>query len=181
MFYCPSRSKISCLLIACLSLCSFINPCISTEQTKYSPLKIGVVLVGPKSDWGWNYAQNQGRLYLESKMQGLVRTTLAENIPENAEVERVLERMIAQGNKLIFATAYGYLEPVMRVAARHPDVTFMQVGRTRIAKNIGTYCDLRATSSLYFWCRCWTNNKIEQAWLYSWTSNSASVDGHKRV
>lgn len=101
-------------------------------------LKVGFLCVGPISDWGWNYAHNRGRLNLEANMPNL-KTTLAEKIPESAEAERVLEKMIAQGNKLIFTTSYGFLEPALRVAGRHPDVVFMQVNRTNTAKNLGTY------------------------------------------
>ncbi len=72
-------------------------------------------------------------------MPGKVQTVIAEKIPESAEAERVLERMIAQGCKLIFTTSYGYLEPDLRVVARHPDVIFMQVNRFKTAKNLGTY------------------------------------------
>ena len=63
------------------------------------------------------------------------------NIPESAEVERVMEKMIAQGYKLIFAASYGYLEPALRVAARHPDVVIMQCQRSvpPTIKNVGTY------------------------------------------
>ncbi|MBY0360249.1 MAG: BMP family ABC transporter substrate-binding protein [Candidatus Obscuribacterales bacterium] len=102
-------------------------------------LKAGFLCVGPTSDWGWNYAHNNGRMQLEKRLAGQVQTTIAEKIPESAEAERVLEKMIAQGNKLIFTTSYGYLEPALRVAKRHPDVVFMQVNRFETAKNLGTY------------------------------------------
>ena len=91
------------------------------------------------SDWGWNYAHNQGRLYLESKMPNQIKTTIAENIPENSDAERVMEKMIAQGNRLIFTTSHGFLEPAEKVAARHPNVVFMQLGRSSSLKNIGAY------------------------------------------
>lgn len=105
------------------------------------PLKVGFIMVESVSDWGWNWAHNQGRLYLESKLGTQVQTTMAENVPESAEVERVMEKMIAQGVKLIFATSYGYLEPAWRVAARHPDVIIMHCGRVNPhpMKNIGSY------------------------------------------
>ncbi len=102
-------------------------------------LKVGFLCVGPITDWGFNYAHNQGRLLLEKQSRGLVQTTIAEKIPESAEAERVLEKMIAQGNKLIFTTSYGFLEPALRVAQRHPDVTFMQINRFQTAKNLGSY------------------------------------------
>jgi basic membrane protein A and related proteins len=104
-----------------------------------APLKVGFLLVGPVSDRGFNYAHNRGRLYIEKESHGQIQTTMAESVPENAEAERVLERMVAQGNKLIFTPSYGFLEPALRVAARHPEVIFMQINRLQDAKNMGTY------------------------------------------
>lgn len=50
-----------------------------------------------------------------------------------------MEKMIAQGNRLIFSTSYGYLEPAERVAKRHPDVIIMQTWRPSKVKNMGYY------------------------------------------
>src|SRR5271163_1160104 len=86
--------------------------------TSDSLLKVGFVTVGPVSDHGYNYAHDQGRRFLQAALQGKVSTSIVENIPESAEVERVMEKMVAQGNQLIFSTSYGYLDPVLRVAAR---------------------------------------------------------------
>ncbi len=113
----------------------------STEPS-IKPLKVGFLCVGPISDWGWNYTEEQGRQYLEKAMKGKVETVFAESVYESAESERVMEKMIAQGCKLIFAASYGYLEPVLRVSARHPDVTFMQLSRFADNKHIGTYFGL---------------------------------------
>lgn len=107
------------------------------DNRQATPLKVGFLCVGPITDWGFNYAHNKGRLYLEK--HGSMQTTVAEKIPESAEAERVLEKMIAQGNKLMFTTSYGFLEPALRVAQRHPDVAFMQINRFQTAKNLGTY------------------------------------------
>jgi len=113
---------------------------VASAADNQSPLKVGFLCVGSVSDWGWNYAHNQGKLYLESKMPKEVKVTIAEKIPESAEAERVLEKMVAQGNKLIFTTSFGYLEPALKVAARHPDVTFMQVNRAQQpVPNLATY------------------------------------------
>jgi len=104
-----------------------------------SPLKIGFLFVGPISDMGWNYEQDRGRKYVETSMGKKVETTFAENVGESAEAERVMEKMIAHGCKLIIASSFGYLEPVMRVAKKHPDVVFMQLNRVGDAPNVGTY------------------------------------------
>ncbi len=126
-----------------LAVCFFITlfGSLRSAELPNQPLKVGFILVGARSDYGWNYAHDQGRLYLEKNLAGKVQTTVVENIPESAEAERVMEKMIAQGNKVIFATSYGYLEPALRVAARHPDIIIMQSGRTnlQLMKNLGTY------------------------------------------
>jgi basic membrane lipoprotein Med (substrate-binding protein (PBP1-ABC) superfamily) len=117
------------------------SPSMAADQTH--PLKIGFVCVGPVNDYGWNQAHNQARLYLEKQLPGQVQTTLAEKISEGSEAERVMERMIAQGNRLIFSTSYGYMEPMLRVAARHPDIIFMQMNRLQTTKNVGTYSQMQ--------------------------------------
>ena len=111
------------------------------SANKTTPLKIGFITVGPANDWGYNYAHDQGRKFIEKSMPGQVDTTIVEKIPENAEVERVIEKMIANGTKLVFATSYGYLEPALRAAQRHPDVIFESTGRfiPPNIKNVGSY------------------------------------------
>lgn len=102
-------------------------------------LKVGFVLVGPTSDWGFNYQHNQGRLALEARLRDQVHTVVAENIPETAEVERIMQRMINEGAKLIYATSYGYLDLALKVAAKNPDVTFMHCLGNKQSENLGTY------------------------------------------
>lgn len=132
-----------CGLVAMVLLATFASPVCRAENAGSAPLKVGFLLVGPVSDRGFNYSHNRGRLYVDKESHGQMQTTMVESVPENAEAERVLERMIAQGNKLIFTPSYGFLEPALRVAARHPDVTFMQINRLQDAKNMSTYFSLQ--------------------------------------
>lgn len=126
-------------VVVCGTFSLLVCPLSLADQPPSVPLKIGFLYVGPKNDYGWHYAQEIARLDLESKLKGKVQTMVAENIPEDAQAERVMERMIAQGCKLIFAPSYGYLEPVERVAARHADVKFMQLSRFVDKPNIASY------------------------------------------
>ena len=52
----------------------------------------------------------------------------AENVPETAEAERIMEGMIQQGAKLIFATSFGHQESAFNLAKKHPDVVFEHAG-----------------------------------------------------
>ncbi len=100
--------------------------------------KVGFIYVGPRTDFGYNYAMDQGRLGLEKAMPG-TKTVFFENVPENAEVERVMERLVSQGFTTIFPTSYGYLDPALKVAAKYPKVTFMHAGGFKLAPNLGTF------------------------------------------
>lgn len=112
-----------------------------TGQTEKPKFKVGFLMGGPINDYGWNQAHNDGRLYLEKSMSGQVQTIYAENVPENSEAARIMEKMIAQGAKLIFLTTYGLLDPALQVAAHHPDVIFMQINRSGNdqRKNVGFF------------------------------------------
>jgi simple sugar transport system substrate-binding protein len=47
--------------------------------------------------------------------------------------------LAAQGQQLVFATSFGYLEPALRVAAEYPNVRFEHAGGYKTAANLGTY------------------------------------------
>ena len=100
--------------------------------------KIGFIYVGPAADYGYNTSMDLGRKYVEKHMPG-VTTTAFEIIPETAEVERVMERLIASGHKIIFATSYGYLDYAIKVGEKYPDVTILHAGGLKTSKNVGTY------------------------------------------
>lgn len=100
--------------------------------------KIGFIYVGPAADYGYNMSMDLGRIYVEEKLPG-VETTAFEAIPESAEVERVMERLINSGHKIIFATSYGYLDHAIKVGKKYPEVAFLHAGGLKTSDNVGTY------------------------------------------
>jgi len=103
------------------------------------PLKVGFVYVGPVGDAGWTYAHDQGRLALEKALGAQVKTTFVENVPEGADSERVIRKLVAEGNKLIFTTSFGYMNATEKVARSAPGVTFVHATGFKSAKNLATY------------------------------------------
>jgi basic membrane lipoprotein Med (substrate-binding protein (PBP1-ABC) superfamily) len=100
--------------------------------------KIGFLYVGPVDDFGYNYAADQGRLCMEALFPNAEFLT-AENVPENAEAERVMEQMIRSGATIVFPTSFGHLDPAIRVGQRFPDVTFFHLGGPQTTENVGTF------------------------------------------
>src|ERR1700726_3530522 len=70
-------------------------------------LIIGAIYVGSVNDYGYNRSFHDALTQVSQDLPG-VKLIEAENVPEGAEAERVMEGMIQQGAKLIFPTSFGY-------------------------------------------------------------------------
>jgi simple sugar transport system substrate-binding protein len=103
------------------------------------PLKVAFVYVGPVGDGGWTFAHDQGRKAVEAAFGDKVQTTFVEKVPESADAERVFRDLASQGNKLIFGTTFGYMEPMLKVAKDFPDVKFEHATGYKNAPNMATY------------------------------------------
>ncbi|HLL19757.1 MAG TPA: BMP family ABC transporter substrate-binding protein, partial [Rubrivivax sp.] len=113
-----------------------------------APLKIAFAYVGPVGDGGWTFAHDNGRKAIEKEFGGKVVTTFVEKVPESADAERVFRDLAGQGNKLIFGTTFGYMEPMLKVAADHPDIKFEHATGYKSAANLRTY-DSRTYEGAY--------------------------------
>lgn len=100
--------------------------------------KVAFMYVGPVGDAGWTYEHDRGRKYLQDKLPW-VETSSVESVPEGADAERVLTELAEKGNKVIFATSFGYMDYVIKVAEKYPNVIFMHCSGYKTAKNVGTY------------------------------------------
>jgi simple sugar transport system substrate-binding protein len=104
-----------------------------------APLQIGYVFVTPIGQTGWSYQHDLGRREMLRALGARVETHRVASVAEGADAERVMRDLVRQGNRLIFATSFGYLEPALRVAADHPEVKFEVAGGYKTTANLGTY------------------------------------------
>jgi simple sugar transport system substrate-binding protein len=123
-------------------------PAASAPAPKPEPLKIAFAYVGPVGDGGWSFAHDNGRKALEKEFGDKIATSFVENVPESADAERVLRDMAGQGNKLIFGTTFGYMEPMLKVAADNVGVKFEHATGYKQADNMRTY-DSRTYEGAY--------------------------------
>ena len=120
----------------------------SAAAAPSGPLNIAFAYVGPVGDAGWTYAHDQGRLAVEKEFGDKVKTSFVEKVPEGPDAERVIRDMVGQGNKLIFGTTFGYMEPMLKVAADNKDVKFEHATGYKTAENMRTY-DSRTYEGAY--------------------------------
>ena len=115
---------------------------------KPEPLKVAFAYVGPVGDGGWTFAHDNGRKALEKEFGDKIVTSFVEKVPEAADAERVFRDMVGQGNKLIFGTTFGYMEPMLKVAPDAKDVKFEHATGYKQADNMRTY-DSRTYEGAY--------------------------------
>ncbi|WP_414636816.1 BMP family ABC transporter substrate-binding protein [Aquabacterium sp.] len=120
----------------------------SAAAAKPAPLKIAFAYVGPVGDGGWTFAHDNGRKALEKEFGDKIVTSFVENVPEAADAERVFRDMVGQGNKLIFGTTFGYMEPMLKAAPDAKDVKFEHATGYKTADNLRTY-DSRTYEGAY--------------------------------
>jgi simple sugar transport system substrate-binding protein len=101
-------------------------------------LGVGFVYVSPIGEAGWTTQHDIGRKEMEKNLKGKVTSKVVENVPEGADAERVIRDLAQQGNKLIFTTSFGYMNPTIKVAKQFPDVKFVHLTGYKTAPNVAT-------------------------------------------
>ena len=115
---------------------------------KAEPLKVAFAYVGPVGDGGWTFAHDNARKAVEKEFGDKVVTSFVEKVPESADAERVFRDLAGQGNKLIFGTTFGYMEPMLKLAPEFKDVKFEHATGYKQADNMRTY-DSRTYEGAY--------------------------------
>ena len=102
-------------------------------------LKIGFIYLGPIADLGWTYQHELARQAVVKEFGDKIETTYLENVPEGPDAERAIEQLVRAGNKLIFTTSFGYMDPTLKVAKKYPNVHFEHATGYKRDKNMATY------------------------------------------
>jgi basic membrane protein A len=114
-------------------------PLLGSAAFGQEKLKIGFIYVGSINDNGYNYAHNQGRIFIQEQLGDAVETMFVENVAEGPDCERVLRELAQQGCKLIFATSFGFGDSVIKVAEEFPDIAFEHATGYMSGPNVGLY------------------------------------------
>ncbi len=111
----------------------------AAAPAKAEPLKAAFVYVGPVGDAGWSFSHDLGRKNALAKFGDKVTTTFVEKVPEGPDAERVIRDLVTQGNKVVFATSFGFMDAMVKVAKDHPDVYFEHATGYKTTENLRVY------------------------------------------
>jgi simple sugar transport system substrate-binding protein len=125
------------LLIAAAAV--LLAASLSGAASAADKLKVGFIYLGPIGDLGWTYQHELARQALVKEFGDKIETTYLENVPEGPDAERAIEQLVRAGNKLIFTTSFGYMDPTLKVAKKYPNVHFEHATGYKRDKNMSTY------------------------------------------
>lgn len=109
----------------------------AAEDEKF---KVGVVYIGVPGDAGWTYSHDQGfKKAIEAIGEDKVELIVQQSIKADQSATQAMEAMINQGAKAIFATSFGYMDYILELAAKYPDVYFFHASGYKTADNLSTY------------------------------------------
>jgi basic membrane lipoprotein Med (substrate-binding protein (PBP1-ABC) superfamily) len=102
-----------------------------------SEINVGYAYIGPANDNGWTQTHDTGRKEMEQNLAGKVKSTYVENVPISAEASTTFEQL-ASSNQLVIANTE-YANFLSDVAARHPDVAFLECDGHTYTSNLSAY------------------------------------------
>ena len=114
-------------------------PLLGHGASAQAPLNVGFIYVGPVGDHGWTWTHDQGRLAIEKAYPGKVKTSFIEKVAEGPDAERAIRQLVTAGNRLIFTTSFGFMNPTAKVAKTAPNVFFEHATGYQRDVNLATY------------------------------------------
>lgn len=128
----------SALILAVLIIGMFfirqqvIDTDITAKQTR-----VGFILIGSRTDHSWSQSHYEGMEKTAKELN--LSVYYHENTPENEECREVIERMIAEGCKIIIVNSFGFGPYALEAAQKHPDIWFFYATGVDTAENLSTY------------------------------------------
>jgi simple sugar transport system substrate-binding protein len=120
------------------ALALMLGAAASSAEAAMDKVKACWVYVGPIGDFGWSYQHHQGLEAVKAALGDKVEAAYVESVSE-ADSEKTFERFAREGCNIVFGTSFGYMEPMLKVAAKFPEVKFEHATGYKTADNLGTY------------------------------------------
>jgi simple sugar transport system substrate-binding protein len=125
------------LMLAAMTTAAVLALAASAQAQE--KLKACWVYVGPIGDFGYSYQHDQGRLEVEKELGDKVTTSYLENVAEGPDADRAFERLAREGCKIIFGTSFGFMDSMVKVAKKFPNVKFEHATGYKTADNLSIY------------------------------------------
>lgn len=103
------------------------------------PLGIALVVPSPVGEVGWSHALAMGLEPIKAAYGDGVNITILENIPEGPDADRIMNKVVSDGTRVLVAGSFGYQNGAMQIARRNPDVTVLHASGFMVAPNFSPF------------------------------------------
>ena len=121
-----------------LTAAALTGALISTT-TQADTLDIGVLLPSPIADVGWSHALNEGINAVKEKYGDGVTVNVVENIQEGPDADRIMNKMVGDGNDFLLLGSFGYMNGGLKLAKRNPQKSFIHASGYKTAANFSPF------------------------------------------
>lgn len=129
-------SRTACLFLTALAC---LPPAAHAEGfTLKDKPKIAMLYFGPKNDGGWTQAFDEARIKIEKETGQKIQ--FVESVPEDASaIKPAAEKFIQRGANIVIGTAFGYSDAFKDLAAKYPNIAFLNASGTTNAPNLESF------------------------------------------
>jgi len=114
-----------------------IERAVTDEYSIRHDLKVGFIFNGNIGDFGFTYAQNQGRLALASELG--IETFWREMVTPGEHTIEMIQELIDEGCTVIFSCSFGFMEATALMAELNPDIIFFHCSGYMTSDNMSAY------------------------------------------
>ncbi len=121
---------------------------------------VGLILVGPQNDKGWNEAHIEGSKYVIGKLPNVKFEIVDKVNPAdrpNVKGSQVADDLIAKGAKLIIFNSDDFKDDALDTAKKHPDITVIHASGDYAWKDGKNFKDQKNLGNLM--------SKMEPGWM----------------
>jgi len=110
-----------------------------TTTANAEPLEIGLLTPSPIADVGWSKALVDGVDAVKAKYGDEVNVNIIENIQEGPDADRIMNKMVGDGNQFLVLGSFGFMNGGLKLAKRNPELTFIHASGYKTAKNFSPF------------------------------------------
>ena len=127
------------LLVGAVALLGAAAQALAADGfTLKGPPKIAMLYFDAKNDGGWTQAFDEARIKTEKAIG--MKIAFVEKVPEDASaIKPAAEKFIQRGANIIIGTAFGYSDAFKDLAAKYPDVAFLNGSGTTNGSNLESF------------------------------------------
>ncbi|MFH5774141.1 BMP family ABC transporter substrate-binding protein [Paracoccus sp. NGMCC 1.201697] len=103
------------------------------------PLGVTLVAPSPLGDVGWTHSLVAGLEKAKAELGSPINITVLDSIGDGPDADRIFQKTVSDGNKVLIAGSFGYQNAALQLARRFPDVSVIHASGYQTAPNLANF------------------------------------------